>query len=171
MLNRNQLVAELVKFASDNDYPLDEIVVTHGGACLIMGHRVTTNDIDVVVSQSIWERELAKGLNPISLGGRVFMISSTDVIDIHIGMSIIRHVNQRTPEGVVYHGLRQSIIDYIRLGRDKDIEVIKSLEEYRDSHTMSSIVNDEGFAIDTNTPNVFASRMDDRGFCLEVTKG
>ena len=167
MLNRNQLVAAVKAFATENNYSLDEIIVTHGGACVLMGHRETTNDIDIIVSKSIWESEHDKGLNPISLGGRVFMISSTDVIDIHIGMTTEKHVNQRTPEGIIYHGLRQTIIDYTKLGRDKDLEVIKSLEDYRDSHTMSSIVNAEGFAIAASIPNVFADKMGSKGFTLK----
>ena len=153
MLNRNQLVTAVKAFAVKNNYPLEDIVVTHGGACLLMGHRETTNDIDVIVSQAIWESEHNKGLNPVSLGGHVFLISSTDVIDIHIGMSIPENTNRRSPEGIVYHGLQQTILDYEKLGRDKDLEIIKTLEYHRSRNTIGSIVKTKGYAIDANIPS------------------
>lgn len=153
MLNRNQLVTAVKAFAVKNNYPLEDIVVTHGGACLLMGHRETTNDIDVIVSQAIWESEHNKGLNPVSLGGQVFLISSTDVIDIHIGMSIPENINRRSPEGIVYHGLQQTILDYAKLGRDKDLAVIKTLEEHRNRNTIGSIIKTKGYAINANIPS------------------
>lgn len=152
MLNRNQLVAAVKTFAIENNYPLEDIVVTHGGACLLMGHREHTNDIDVIVSQAIWESEHDKGLNPVSLGGHVFLISSTDIIDIHIGMTIPEYTNRRSPEGIVYHGLQQTIVDYEKLGRDKDVAVIKALKDYRNRNTIGSIIKTTGYAIDANGP-------------------
>lgn len=129
MLTRNQFIEELVEFASSNSYNLNDIIVTHGGACLLMGLRETTGDIDVMVSIEIWHDQLRKGGVPVDLGKGIFLMSCTDNIDIHIGMSYDTLPDEYTTEGVRYHGLEQTLLDYKKLRRLKDVKVIRQIKE------------------------------------------
>ena len=128
MLTRNRFVEELTQFAKTNDYNLGDIIVTHGGACLIMGLREVTGDIDVMVSAEIWHDQLRKGGVPVDLGDDIFLMEVTQNIDIHIGMSYDTLPDEYTLEGVRYHSLEQTLLDYLKLGRKKDIDVIKQIK-------------------------------------------
>ena len=126
-MNRQEFVQKLLAYASSNGYNMSDIIVTHGGACLMMDLRQETGDIDVMVAHDIWVDSLKKGFEPVDLTGGVWLISATSDIDIHVGMDEGVHPNVVSPEGVHYHGLEQTLLDYQKLNRPKDQTVIAGL--------------------------------------------
>ena len=126
-MNRQEFVQKLLAYASSNDYSMSDIVVTHGGACLMMGLRQETGDIDVMVAHDIWVDSIKQNMAPVDLTGGVWLISATPDIDIHVGMDEGVHPIVVSPEGVHYHGLEQTLLDYQKLNRPKDQTVIAGL--------------------------------------------
>lgn len=127
-MNKNEFVSKLTAFAIDNGYDLSDIVVSHGGSALLMGLRETTNDIDVAVSINVWNDFVAAGHPIAELGDGIQLIVATTDIDIHHGMPVPKRSNMVTEEGIHYHGMLQTLDDYVELGRDKDLVVIAQIK-------------------------------------------
>ena len=128
MLNREQIVKQLTTFARDNGHALEELVVTHGAACVLLGIKDTTNDIDVTTSLSVWSHHIKLGQKPEEIGDGVMLLSATDTIDLHVGAPCPKYSNFDCEEGIYYHGFHQTLEDYRHLNRDKDKDIILQLE-------------------------------------------
>lgn len=128
MLNQTQFVNELELFIAKHSYTPSDILVSHGGSMLLMGHRESTGDIDVSVSRDIWVDQIIKSNNtPVSLGERVWLLEVTSNIDIHIGVSKTKYKPLVHASGFLYNGREQTLLDYMALNRDKDQESIRLL--------------------------------------------
>lgn len=142
-MNKSELTNTLTTFALENNYSLNELVVTHGGACLLMELTDSTNDIDLSVSHDVWVDHIKRGFKPVQLTNDVWMISATDCIDIHVGMEDPISYNNITSDGIVHHGLSQTLLDYLRLDRAKDKLIISKLrsERKRRCNFITTLVN------------------------------
>ena len=142
-MNKTELTNTLITFANANNYNLNELVVTHGGACVLMGLLDSTNDIDLVVSHDVWVDHIKRGFIPVQLSDDVWMISTTENIDIHVGMEDTISRNNITPDGIIHHSLSQTLLDYLQLIRAKDKLIISKLrsERKRRCNFITQLVN------------------------------
>lgn len=133
MLNRKQIIEHITAFATTNGHALEDLIVTHGGACVLLGVTLTTNDIDVTTTLPVWTHHIKMGKKPEELPDGVLLLSATDIIDLHIGNT--RPIDEilTTEEGVCYTGFDQTLTDYQHLNRDKDKEIIAKLTEICDN--------------------------------------
>lgn len=118
----------ITSFAKEYGYSLSDIVVTHGGACVLAGLRQSTNDIDVSVTRAIWVDQIRKNATPICLGDGVWKIECNYGIDLHISKDHVKYPNVVTDDGIVYRSIRQTLYDYEKLNRTKDSNIISILK-------------------------------------------
>ena len=55
-MNFEQFVNNLKTWASENEVNLDDIHVSHGGSCMMLGIKLNSNDIDLTVTEKIFNR-------------------------------------------------------------------------------------------------------------------
>lgn len=128
-MNIYNILSEVSLFTCENDYNPFDIVVTHGGALVLSGHRDETRDIDLWVSRDIWVNEIKKGGKPKSLGNGVWMISISRNIDIHIGWDKPEEDLRETWSGCKFLSERTLLKEYKKLNRNKDRKTIRMLED------------------------------------------
>lgn len=121
---KSQLISTLKTWARENELSLNDMHIGYGGACLMMGLRTTTSDIDLAVTTEIFDR-----------------------FDVPIRTSITGlHYKQVTPlisisaehpsayrlgkdkSGVQYRQAAQTLADYEELNRPKDQYYIRELK-------------------------------------------
>lgn len=132
MLNRKQIISNITSFAAANGHALEDLLVTHGAACVLLGVKDTTNDIDVSTTLSAWTHHVKLGKKPEELADGVLLLSVTDTIDLHVGGPKPFYAIGVTDEGVHYTGFNQTLADYERLNRDKDKEILAVLRDSSD---------------------------------------
>lgn len=129
MLNKESFVSELVQFYEEHNINPLHCYVSHGGAMLMHGLRIHTEDIDLSVSREIWDRFAAQyEVTHLPAKGQVAavnLISVTDNIDIHC---VEDEVAELVSEGVIqFTSLKQTYTDKVLLSREKDIKDIEAL--------------------------------------------
>jgi hypothetical protein len=128
-MNKSQLVARLTKFIESNNYEMEDAVVSHGGAMVLLGLRDDTNDVDIYVTEAIWNDFLEDGFKPDVKKDGIESIQATKHVSIRINTRsniypdvITNRVNHQSAE--------QTLHEYQLLNRDKDAESIVKLQNY-----------------------------------------
>ena len=124
----NTLIDTVNKFIVNGGYNPKDVIVTHGGALVLLGYIDTTTDIDVWVSRDIWVDEIVKGGTPVSLGGGVWCMAVTPDIDIHIGFGELYYPPVVNTGGWHSMDTQDLLISYEALNRPKDKQKIKMLQ-------------------------------------------
>lgn len=114
------------------DIPRNDVIVSHGGAALLMGYRKLTDDIDVSISAVHWNRLRDQGHHVTHLPAKGDAVA-IDIIELH---GVDWHVHSDPlPTTFSHRQFRvttrlQLLRDRIDLGRDKDLDDIRQLAEY-----------------------------------------
>lgn len=133
-MNKQTFISKYTSWLSATGYTSDECHVSHGGSMLMMGLREETDDIDVTVTQAIWDDLIDKGytvkvLPANGLCTEVSIISVTENIDVHVldwdwdGRLVL-------DAGIWYRDAETTLEDKIKLSREKDMADIQKLKEY-----------------------------------------
>lgn len=129
-MNKVQFVNEVTTWAQTNGLEMSDLLVSHGGAMLLMGLRSETGDVDLHVTQAVWDKFVPNG-SPVELGDGVSLLSVTPHIDIHVGGFGSEQIAAASvsPEGIRYRSRSDTLEDYLKLNRSKDAASIKLLKE------------------------------------------
>ena len=141
MFNKNTIIKEVKEFCNDKKVSINSMVVTAGAAMCLLGYKDTTNDIDIEVSDEVFTLLLSKypetlhvyQSEPRSNGEVEYIdelkfstgngdITVTPVITGCLHTDFTSGIRHRTVESIIY--LKRF------LGRPKDLEDIKKLEDY-----------------------------------------
>lgn len=126
-MNKNELINEVSCFIVMNDYDPNSITVTHGGAMVLLGRRETTNDIDMNVSEDIFEAEMVKGGKVTHHKDGIKRIQTTPIISIQVGWEKTDFKRREQLGGWWCMGERELYQEYKKLNRDKDQETLVKL--------------------------------------------
>lgn len=124
-MNRQEFIDTYLKFLADYNIPSTGVHTSFGGSMIMLGLRDNTSDIDLTVSQDVWD--MFNHIPSVDLGEGVYKRSLPDVIDMHLTTNEIPESCIETSEGVRYRNMKQTYYDKLGLGRDKDIPDIKLL--------------------------------------------
>lgn len=129
-MNYREFVTELATFCNKYKLNREEVYISHGGAMLVYGYRDDTSDIDVAVSQEVWNMFVGK------YGVKVVHNPTTELVEIP-GMKVDVHL--LTPDFVEsdYHVINhvkvttiaKTLANKLELSRDKDLEDIAILKD------------------------------------------
>lgn len=130
-MNKAQFVSTLKSWAELNNVDLNECHVSHGGSMLMLGLREETDDVDLTVSQNIWDRLIAEGYQSTRLPAtgsypEIQIIAVTDEINVH--NDPITGFTLEVFDGIWYRDAQSTISDKMRLNRPKDQADIKTLK-------------------------------------------
>ena len=127
MLNRKQLIEAYFKGCKKINLPPERVVVGAGGVCVLLGIRESTNDIDVDVVESDFNKLLKVGYKSHQIADDYVVLEVTEHMDVH-GVDEI--VDTVVIEGVTCYSVK-SVLDFkLKLNREKDkadIEALKKL--------------------------------------------
>ena len=56
----NEFIGELLTWVAENGLNINDVHVSHGGTCMLLGLKESTDDIDLTVSAEIFEAYKAK---------------------------------------------------------------------------------------------------------------
>lgn len=120
-MDKQQYVSTLLKWLKENNIPVNQVHVSHGGSMLMLGLKTSTDDIDLTVTQEVFDR-FDDELHPWKdLGDGRYLIEVTGLIDIHLSEKEIEdHQLIKDPSGIYYRDARTTWQDYKTLNRDKD---------------------------------------------------
>lgn len=125
-MNKQELVSTLKEFAKLHNYPLKDMIISHGGACVLLGVRDHTNDIDIYVSREIWSDHISRRFKPIVKPDGIASIQATDKISIRLGVGFMSYT-QLEYDGITHQSARQTLLEYIILNRVKDRKSVNLL--------------------------------------------
>lgn len=124
----NEFIGELLTWVAENGLNINDVHVSHGGTCMLLGLKESTDDIDLTVSAEIFEAYKAKGFKETQLKDNRSLIAVTDHIDIHVIEPWVNEDCLRLhASGIWYRDAVQTIRDYEYLNREKDQIVIQKL--------------------------------------------
>ena len=131
-MNFEQFVNNLKIWASENEVNLDDIHVSHGGSCMMLGIKLNTDDIDLTVTEKIFNR-FDDPERRIDLGDGRYLIQVTPNIDIHLAEDdIARPCLIQHESGIWYRDTQRTLFDYQKLNRPKDQHYIQLLTQLRE---------------------------------------
>lgn len=136
-MNKAQYINALKSWAEQNHIKLADCHVSHGGSLLMLGLREDTDDIDLTVSQNIWDRLINEGyevqiLPATATYPEVHIISVTEDIDVHLINPEDEMVLDEL-DGIMYRNATTTLLDKLKLNRDKDQADIAALKEMLES--------------------------------------
>ena len=108
--------------------------VSHGGSLLMLGLREITDDIDLTVDKSVWDKFIDMGFEVKTIPAsenypEVRIITGTDeYVDVH--MDANSQFELACVDGIYYRDALSTLKDKLALNRDKDQEDILKLREY-----------------------------------------
>lgn len=130
-MNREEFVNILSDWLDKNEIDSTEVHVSHGGSMLILGLRDTTEDIDLTVSQAVWNKLKDMGyktkIMPPYKGEKEWeLMPVNEYIDVHL---IDSNFNGSLADynGIYYRDAKTTLEDKLLLNRNKDQEDIKKL--------------------------------------------
>ena len=126
MLNRDDIVVQCLQAIID--YGFNKMIITHGGALVMEGIVDYTNDIDITVSESDFNK-LAMS-HSVQVNGDCRIISVTKTMDVHAG-DVSRNEGLIKELGCIYyHSPETCLENYKSLNRSKDIVKIEAIKFY-----------------------------------------
>lgn len=123
-MNKEMFINVLSQWLNDTGYNPADCHVSHGGSMLMLGLRSETEDIDLTVSQEIWDDLLSKGFKYKTLPAtdkypEVNIMPVNEYIDVHLVDKNFDGV--LINEGVVYYrDMKTTLLDKLKLDRKKD---------------------------------------------------
>ena len=140
-MDKRQFVATLLNWLEENGISTHGLHVSHGGSLLMMGLNDSTDDIDLTVTQEIFDH--FDGKYPTKdIGEGRYLIVVTDLIDIHLmEKRDYPIVVTCDPSGIWYRDAQTTLDDYKVLNRPKDQEKFGVLERYIRKYPRSKIIN------------------------------
>ena len=131
-MNKAQFIKALLEFSENENIPLYNIHVSHGGSLLMLGLKDETGDVDVTVLPEAYNLILsrlgAEAEKDISNNRKLLKV--TDVIDIHTAEDDEAWKDLVQDEsGILYRGIERTIYDYEQMGRPKDQVKIQLLQQ------------------------------------------
>jgi hypothetical protein len=134
-MNRTEYITHLTEWLSNNGYDTNQCHVSHGGTMLLLGLRTETSDIDLTVSQPIWDDLIAKGY-PVKIipatetYPEVRIIEATENIDVHLVDSELDLLGKLAlVDGIWYRDAQATLEDKLKLNREKDQADIAALRQ------------------------------------------
>ena len=131
-LSKKAFIKSLTAFYDEYAIDPNECFVSHGGAMLMHNLRSGTDDIDLNVSEGVWNYLLEMDnfeLKHLPKNGNV---EAVDILVVNEDIDV--HLVDLKPEGLISEGvilfttLEQTYEDKLALGREKDIQDIKLLK-------------------------------------------
>jgi hypothetical protein len=119
-------------WTSTYELTFDDFSVSHGGSLLLMGLIEYTNDIDLTVSQELFDRfndgsyrkvQLSNGRYYLQVSRRITLHTS-EIPCLQLSQCLVKH-----PNGIWYRNEEQTLLDYQALNRPSDKEKIKLLKK------------------------------------------
>lgn len=130
-LSKTAFIKSLNAFYDQYAIDPNECFVSHGGAMLMHGLRNSTDDIDLTVSEEVWNYLLVMDkfeLKHLPKNGNVEAIDILVVNeDIDVHLVNIKPVDLISEGVILFTTLEQTYEDKLALGREKDIQDIKLL--------------------------------------------
>lgn len=130
-LNLTGFYTHLTQWTSTHGLTFDDFSVSHGGSLLLMGLIEYTNDIDLTVSQELFDRfnggsyrkvQLSNGRQLLQVSRRITLHTS-EIPCLQLSQCLVKH-----PNGIWYRNEEQTLLDYQALNRPSDKEKIKLLK-------------------------------------------
>lgn len=115
------------EFLAIADLTPDQAIVSAGGACVMYGFREQTLDIDIDVTETVFQQFLAQGFTACNYDtplGRVRVIDLGNAIDIHEVSTFPPH---QLIDDVAVYSPAALLQQKLRLNRDKDQADIEHL--------------------------------------------
>ena len=131
-MKQQAFIEHLLNWVSENNLNIDDVHVSHGGTCILLGLKENTDDIDLTVTDEVYTKFKAKGLVEVPLKDNRSLLKVNSMIDIHV---VEPWVNTSTclkkhDSGIWYRDVEQTIRDYEYLNREKDQLMVKKLQQY-----------------------------------------
>lgn len=132
MLNYDDMIKELASFAIDNEIDPKDILLSHGGALLKYKVKDKTSDIDITVSEDIFNR-LSKTFDvdkiEVMVRGEKVIKPYINVgnIDVHCEDEIDKAKKTIIIDGYKFTTPEQCFIDYLDMSRVKDHGLIMKM--------------------------------------------
>lgn len=140
-MSKRKFSTTLAATSNKLNIPRENILISMGGASLLMGLRETTNDIDISIIDS-WDRQIfhrliseghsAKRYEQTGLMAGADIITVGDV-DLHWYDEIDLNYQHRNYRGYRICTEYQLFVDRIKLGRDKDLTEMRLLNKHYSS--------------------------------------
>lgn len=127
-MRKQDIINEVTKFTCKHANSLNDVIVSHGGACVLHGVMRDTKDIDLYVTDEIWEKHVSLGFVPILKNDGVLSIQATSDISIRTGCKEVWS-DALKEQNILYQSAQQTIFEYIRLQRKKDYKKIANLQK------------------------------------------
>lgn len=126
-MNRTQFIERYKSFLSQYNIDSKDAHVSHGGAMLMLRLREETDDIDVTVTQEVWDFFERAGFKTKVAGDGFELKEINEFVDIHRGdsKSDLIFIN-----GVQLRSAERTLRDKLELNREKDQPDIIKLKQY-----------------------------------------
>jgi len=126
---------DIVRILRDMDLPLSEYWITSGAALVMHGVKETTRDIDLGCTTNLVEQYLRKGCK--------YSVANDDTRIVEVNEKIEILENWFVEEIQIIEGLPVGSLESIKrqkaeLGREKDINDIKLIDEYKNNKLSSA---------------------------------
>lgn len=132
-MNKLQFIKILNEWLEENNVSPKECHVSHGGSLLLLGIRETTSDIDLTVSNEIWDRfkDIYEMKHYPACNGHpaVDTLIANEYIDLHL----IREGDDRClleENNIQYRSAYVTLEDKLLLNRPKDQGDIELLRKF-----------------------------------------
>lgn len=129
-MNLLQILDTVGKFSETNGIPLENIVVTHGAAMVLLGLAQEATDVDLTVDQMTFERFIEMGHPPINVSPTRILIQVSPDIDIHMDSNVNKPEDLFTTNGVRFTSMKRTYEDYLSMNRVKDKAKIDTLKRF-----------------------------------------
>lgn len=130
-MDKTELIKKLKAFEKEFGLNSDDYHLVHGGALLLLGLKLTTNDIDIVIdTKEVLDKLNKEGREVIELPNGKTIIYLTDDIEIcgELEFTHSRDIVKR--EGIRLTNVKRILEDKKLLNRNKDQYWIKVLQLY-----------------------------------------
>lgn len=127
-MRKQDIINHVTKFTCKHADSSSDVIVSHGGACVLHGVMRNTNDIDLCVTNKIWESHIELGFVPIVKPDGVLSIQATPDISIRVACEDAWS-DALIEQNILYQSAQQTLDEYTRLQRNKDHKKIACLQK------------------------------------------
>lgn len=171
-MNKQEIVKEYQAFIKKFKLSPEEFVISAGGACVMFGIRDKTDDMDMEISQELFDQFLnSKKYNTHTFQGGfatpTLVIEYNDNIDLHTGQT----GSTTIVDGVCCYSLERTLKQKLILNREKDqkdIQMLKQLIKAKGSTAMEELEEPKPEAAEGAAPSPmeFISTAAGNDFCI-----
>ena len=136
-MDKSVFIKNVLNFAEQFNVKLEDMHVSHGGSLLLMGLKESTGDVDLTVTEEVYNAlyQSTSDENWVELkGGRILIsveLNDGSFVDVHEAEdpSAWDHL-LIDPNGIRYRNAQRTKDDYINFGRKADDVKIKLLDDH-----------------------------------------